>query len=152
MKYLAVLVLAMALVCSVPALAEDKPTTHTIVKDWGNFISGTGDGAIINVKIPLTDGKEGLSLFFTNGDFGKITKSATDQAKKLFTQIYAINGISNMRFSTYQIILNKAGLFDFPNELGPDIFAAMDGWYKSVKINELPDIPKPPEIEPVKQK
>ena len=151
MKKLAVLVvLAMVLAC-VPAMAEDPLPPVTTAKDWGNFISGTGNGALINVKAGLTDGKEGPSPFFTTGDFGKITKSATDEGKKLLTQLYAINGISNMRFSTYQIIINKAELYDWA-QLEPEIFAAMGGWHKGiVKIKELPDIPKPPTTEPLKQ-
>ena len=131
MKKLAVLVVLAMVLAFVPAMAQEKePSTVTTAKDWGNLITGN-NAAVVNVKGSLTSGKEGLSPFFTTGDFGKITKSATAEAKKLFTQLYAINGISNMRYSTYQIILNKADLYDWA-EIESGLFAAMDSWHEGV--------------------
>ena len=131
-KWILILIMGMILL-PFYAGAQEQPAAQPIAQDWGTYqadAGGNDNACMINVKIDLAAEKVPMSGFFTNG-FDKATKTATPEAKKLLTRLFAVTGVSDMRFSTYKILIAKGDLFVWA-ELEPEIFAAMDTWLAEV--------------------
>jgi hypothetical protein len=122
------LIISICLMAFYASAEEQNPSTGEFVYDWGIFTEAE-NGGVIDVGRILTTGKIALTPFFTSDSFEKITKSATDEAKKLLRVLWDIPEISNMRFSSYQIILIKPRLVEWDESLRDKINSAMSGWW-----------------------
>lgn len=127
----ALLVSALIFMASAFCFANENPSTGETVKDWGIYTKAGDNNMLIDVGVSLTKTKASFSDLLTSG-FDKVTKNATDEAKKMLSVLWEIPGVTNIRFSSYQIILNKARLVDW-SEIEPKLDKAMSAWRKSVK-------------------
>ena len=81
----------------------------------------------LDVKSPLTNEKAGSAGWFTQVTFAKATKDCTEDAKKLLERLWSIQGIANMQFSTYQIIMVKANAWGWV-EMRDKVFEVVSDW------------------------
>lgn len=132
--YYTVAALIVVLLCVLMVRADSIPETLT---EWGIY-DATENGMVVNVREPLSTEKMGYGDGLASTSFDKATARATEEAKKLFRKLWDIQGVSNIRFSTYSVIIFKGRLYSWA-ELEPKITKEFEAWHATVK--------KPPATE-----
>jgi hypothetical protein len=88
------------------------------VKDWGTYTATSG-AMIVNVRESLTLDKAGFSDTFADTPYKKVVANATESAKKMLRKIWDTPGVSNLRYSSYSIVIFKAVRYNWAELEGP---------------------------------
>jgi hypothetical protein len=97
--------------------ADADELTET-VKDWGTYTATSG-AMIVNVRESLTLDKAGFSDTFADTPYKKVVANATESAKKMLRKIWDTPGVSNLRYSSYSIVIFKAVRYNWAELEGP---------------------------------
>lgn len=139
-----VLVLCVVSFLSLPTYADDE-----ILHDWGvsrifsDKMPQVGGQMRIDVKHSLTTEKSGSTGWFAQVTFQKATAKATDEGKKLLERLWSIDGVANIQFSSYQILMVKGNAFSWP-QLEDKVYSEIDKYENSVS---KPKPETPPKTE-----
>lgn len=100
------------------------------LKDWGQYEIGER-AMVVNVREALTSEKTGFGNPVTQDGFKKFSANATESAKKMLRKLWDTAGVSDLRFSTYTVIVFKANMYTW-DELEQPVNTIFEEWYSSV--------------------